>query len=75
MDVYLWENFKEMRKSQKNDSKFGRFLYYKWSGPIVFAPIIILSILVILFIQSDQEFFTAWSCETIEDYLMRQDVP
>lgn len=64
-----------MRKSQRNNSKLSRFVYYKHSGLIVFVPIIILSIVGYLYIDSEQEFFTAWSCETIRDYVNNVDVP
>lgn len=64
-----------MRKSQKNNSKLSRFAYYKWSGPIVFIPIIILAVGVYLYMDYQQEFFSAWSCETINDYLLNKDVP
>ena len=64
-----------MRKSQKNNSKLSRFAYYKWSGPIIFIPIIVLAVGVYLYMDYQQEFFTAWSCETINGYLLDEDVP
>ena len=64
-----------MRKSQKNDSKISRFAYYKYSGIIVFAPIIIFAIGVYIYIDDQQEFFTAWSCETVNGYLLGDEVP
>ncbi len=64
-----------MRKSQKNNSKLSRFVYYKWSGPMVFIPIIVLAVGVYLYMDYQQEFFTAWSCETVSDYLLGKDVP
>ena len=64
-----------LRKSQKNDSRFSRFAYYKYSGIIVFAPIIILIIGTYIYVSDQQEFYSAWSCETINDYLLGDDVP
>ena len=64
-----------MRKSQRNNSKLSRFVYYKWSGPIVFVPIIILAVSVYVYMSVEQEFFTAWSCDTIENYLLDIEVP
>ena len=64
-----------MRKSQKNNSKLSRFAYYKYSGIIVFAPIIIFAIGTYIYIDDQQEFFTAWSCETVNGYLLGEDVP
>lgn len=52
-----------------------RFVYYKYSGPIVFVPLIVLGIGVFLYMDYNQEFFTAWSCETVHDYLLDKDVP
>ena len=65
----------KLRRSQKNNSKLSRFAYYKWSGIIVFAPIIIFGIGLYIYIDDNQEFFTAWSCETINDYLLGDNVP
>lgn len=64
-----------MRKSQRNDSALSRFVYYKWSGPMVFVPLIIIAVSVFLYIDYNQEFFTAWSCKTITDYLLDENVP
>jgi len=64
-----------MRRSEKNDSKFSRFIYYKYSGPIVFAPLIMIGILTIGYMELNKDFYDAWSCETISDYLMDIDVP
>jgi len=64
-----------MRKSQKNNSKMSRFVYYKYSGLIVFIPLIILGIGVYSYMELNKEFFTAWSCETVADYVNEKDVP
>ena len=64
-----------MRKSQKNNSVLSRFVYYKYSGIIVFAPLIIIGVSVFLYMENEKEFFTAWSCETVGDYLLDIDVP
>ncbi len=64
-----------MRKSQKNNSKLSRFAYYKYSGIIVFAPIIIFAIGMYIYIDDQQEFYSAWSCETINKYLLNEDIP
>ena len=64
-----------MRKSQKNNSKFSRFAYYKYSGIIVFAPIIIFAVGMYIYIDDQQEFYSAWSCETINSYLLNEDIP
>ncbi len=64
-----------MRKSQKNNSKLSRFAYYKYSGIIIFAPIIIFAIGLYVYIDDQNEFYSAWSCETINGYLLNEDVP
>ncbi len=64
-----------MRKSQKNNSKLSRFAYYKYSGIIVFAPIIIFAVGLYVYMDDQNEFFSAWSCETINSYLLGEDVP
>lgn len=64
-----------MRKSQRNTSKLSRVVYYKYSGPMVFIPIIILAVGVYSYMEYEREFFTAWSCETIGDYLLGENVP
>ena len=65
----------KLRKSQRNDSKLSRFAYYKYSGIIVFAPIIIFAIGLYVYMDDQQEFYSAWSCETINSYLLGEDVP
>ena len=64
-----------MRKSQRNNSKLSRFVYYKWSGPIVFVPLILLGVFGYIYMETEKEFFTAWSCDTISNYLLDIDVP
>ena len=64
-----------MRQSKQNNSKFSRFAYYKYSGIIVFAPIIILAVIGYVYMSTEQEFFSAWSCDTINDYLLQIDIP
>lgn len=34
-----------------------------------------MSISVYAYMEYEKEFFTAWSCETITDYLLDKDVP
>lgn len=62
-------------KKNTRASLGARFWRYKWSGPIVFAPLIVLGIFTWAYMENEKEFFTAWSCETINDYLMDIDVP
>lgn len=64
-----------MRQSKRNNSRFSRFVYYKYSGPIVFVPLIILAVGVFLYMDYNNEFFSAWSCDTIGSYLLDIDVP
>lgn len=64
-----------MRESKRNNSKLSRFAYYKYSGIIVFAPIIIFAVGVFIYMDDQSEFFSAWSCETINGYLLNEDVP
>ena len=64
-----------MRKSQKNNSKLSRFAYYKYSGIIVFLPIILFAVGMYIYIDDQNEFYSAWSCETINSYLLNEDVP
>jgi len=64
-----------MRKSQKNDSKLSRFTYYKYSGIIVFLPIVLFAVGMYIYIDDQNEFYSAWSCETINKYLLNEDVP
>ena len=64
-----------MRKSQKNNSKLSRFVYYKYSGIMVFAPLIITAVIGYVYMASEQEFFSSWSCDTINNYLLQIDVP
>lgn len=59
-----------MRKSQRNPSKLSRFVHYKWSGPIVFAPVIILAVVGYFVITAPTEFFESWQCIEIEEYLL-----
>lgn len=62
-------------KKNKRASLGTRFWRYKWSGPIVFAPLIILGVFTWAYFENEKEFFTSWSCDTIEDYLLNIDVP
>jgi len=62
-------------KKNKRASLGTRFKYYKWSGPIVFVPLIVLGVFTWAYFENEKEFFTAWSCQTIEDYLLNKDVP
>lgn len=62
-----------MKREKK--SLGSRWWRYKWSGPLTFAPIIILGIALYGYMEYEKEFFTAWSCDTIYDYLLDKDVP
>lgn len=62
-------------KKNKQAPLLSRWWRYKWSGLITFAPIIILSIGLYIYMDMEREFFSAWSCETINDYLMDIEVP
>lgn len=64
-----------MRKSQKNNSKLSRFVHYKYSGPIVFVPIILISVLGYYNMTVTAEFFDPWSCDTLRDYVLGDEVP
>lgn len=62
-------------KKGKQAPLLSRWWRYKWSGLITFAPIIILSIALYGYMELEKEFFTSWSCDTIEDYLLDIEVP
>jgi len=64
-----------MRKSQKNNSKLSRFVYYKNSGLIVFVPLTVLGIIGYIYMESEKDFYDTWSCDTVSDYLMDINVP
>ena len=64
-----------VKKNIRQGSTLSRFWRYKWSGPIVFAPIIILALIGYVNMIESQEFFSPWSCETLIDYIMNDKVP
>ena len=42
---------------------------------MVFAPLILTVIIGSVYMVSEQEFFSVWSCDTINNYLLQIDVP
>lgn len=64
-----------MRKSRKNNSRLSRFVHYKYSGPIVFVPIIFLIAMPFAYYYATAEFFDKWNCSTIDSYLSGLPAP
>lgn len=68
--VHLCEADKRILKS-----KLERFYRYKYSGPIVFVPIILLIAVPWIILTDESEFFDRWSCTTLDNYKSDLDVP
>ena len=51
--------------------------YYRWrfSGIVTVPTVIALIIISWQFVVMDQEFFNAWSCDTLYDYVQDDRVP
>ncbi len=62
-------------KKNKQQPLLSRWWRYKYSGLITFAPIIIGAIILAVVVNEEQEFYSAWSCDTLEDYLLDKNVP
>ncbi len=62
-------------KKNKQAPALSRWWRYKYSGLITFAPIIIVAIILAVVIDTEQEFYSAWSCQTIEKYMLGDEVP
>ncbi len=41
----------------------------------MFGPLILLAVVTWIYMDMQTEFFTAWSCETLYDYIQDIDVP
>ena len=62
-------------KKNKQAPALSRWWRYKYSGLITFAPIIIVAIILAVVVNEEQEFYSAWSCQTIEKYMLGDEVP
>ena len=62
-------------KKNKQKSLFDRFRFYKYSGPIVFVPLILLIVTLFIYVYTQVDFYESWSCDTLQDYVMDVDIP